>query len=65
MINSIQYPPTTMSKKTTYTVDEIAKQLDISKKSAYALIKMGKFHYVKVGRMIRVSKISFDRWLNQ
>ena len=53
------------SLKTTYTVDEIAKQLDISMKSAYTLVKSGQFHFVKAGRVIRVSKLSFDKWLNQ
>ena len=66
MVNDIQNTDTIISKeKTTYTVDEIAAQLNISKKSAYALVKSGQFHSVKAGRMIRVSKISFDKWLNQ
>lgn len=55
----------TLYQKKTYTIDEIAKQLDISMKSAYALAKSGEFHYVRAGRAIRVSKESFDRWLNQ
>lgn len=55
----------TVSEKRTYTVDEIAALLDISMKSAYSLIKSGQFHYVRAGRMIRVSKVSFDKWLNQ
>lgn len=49
----------------TYTIDEIAKQLNISMKSAYALVKSGQFHYVRAGRAIRVSKESFDKWLSQ
>ncbi|EAE0903707.1 DNA-binding protein [Listeria monocytogenes] len=55
----------THNQKKTYTIDEIAKQLNISMKSAYALAKSGVFHYVRAGRAIRVSKESFDRWLNQ
>lgn len=55
----------THEQKKTYTIDEIAKQLDISMKSAYALVKSGAFHYVRAGRAIRVSKESFDRGLNQ
>ena len=49
----------TTSEKKTYTVDEI------SMKSAYALVKSGQFHYIRAGRMIRVSKISFDKWLHE
>jgi len=55
----------TQSNRKTYTVDEIAAQLNISMKSAYALVRSGQFSYVRAGRMIRVSKISFDKWLNQ
>ncbi|EAC7182306.1 DNA-binding protein [Listeria monocytogenes] len=54
-----------LSQKKTYTIDEIAEQLNISLKSAYALTNSNAFHYVRVGRIIRVSKESFDRWLNQ
>lgn len=57
--------PNTQNQKKTYTIDEISKQLNISMKSAYALAKSGQFHYVRAGRIIRVSKESFDRWLNQ
>ena len=55
----------TTSEKKTYTVDEIAALLNISMKSAYALVKSGQFHYLRAGRMIRVSKISFDKWLHE
>ena len=55
----------TTSEKKTYTIDEIAALLNISMKSAYALVKSGQFHYIRAGRMIRVSKISFDKWLHE
>jgi excisionase family DNA binding protein len=55
----------TLDQKKTYTIDEIATILNICMKSAYALVKSGAFHYVRAGRTIRVSKKSFDRWLNQ
>lgn len=56
---------TPIKEKKTYTVDEIATLLNISKKSAYLLVKTEQFNYVRVGRAIRVSKVSFDKWLNQ
>ena len=61
----VENESSTLNQKKTYTIDEIAKQLNISLKSAYALVKTGAFHYVRAGRAIRVSKESFDRWLNQ
>lgn len=50
-------------EKKTYTVGEIAEMLGISDKVAYTLVKSGHFKYVRVGRAIRVSKSSFDSWL--
>lgn len=50
--------------KKTYTVEEIADQLGISMRVAYSLVKSDQFRYVRVGRAIRVSKDSFDAWLN-
>lgn len=53
-----------VSGKRTYTVDEIQDILGISQPTAYALIKKGVFHSIRVGRHIRVSKVSFDAWLD-
>ena len=71
MYNNLGYPlpkytakmSKEMEEKKTYTVGEICKMLDISPKVAYALVKSGQFKYVRVGRAIRVSKSSFDSWL--
>ena len=52
------------SVKRTYTVEEIAAILDVSKSSAYELVKQGQFRAVKIGASIRVSKKSFDDWLD-
>lgn len=49
--------------KTTYTVSEIQEILRISKPTAYALIKSGAFSYIKFKNTLRISKDSFDRWL--
>lgn len=65
LILMVENNQSTHQQKKTYTIDEIAKQLNISTKTAYALVKSGTFHYVRAGRAIRVSKESFDRWLNQ
>lgn len=50
--------------KETYSISEIAKILDISNKSAYSLIHENFFRFVRIGRTIRISKKSFDQWLN-
>lgn len=51
-------------EKRTYTVDEIQDILGISRASAYNLVKKGLFHYVRIGCTIRISKKSFDEWLD-
>lgn len=51
--------------KRTYTVDEIQSILSISKPSAYNLVKQGLFRSVRIGGSIRISKRSFDEWLDQ
>lgn len=54
----------TMDNKRVYTVDEIQAILGISKNTAYALVKSGAFHSVKIGGQYRISKKSFDEWLD-
>ena len=50
--------------KRVYTVEEIMDILSIGKNTAYALVNSGVFHFVKVGGHYRISKKSFDRWLD-
>lgn len=51
--------------KRTYTVDEIQDILGISRPTAYNLVKKNEFHSVRVGGHIRISKKSFDEWLDR
>lgn len=50
--------------KRIYSVQEIADILQISKSMAYSLCKDAPFKTVKVGKYIRISKPSFDSWLD-
>ena len=50
MISDTSNTETPKKEKKTYTVEEIAEQLCVSKKVAYALVKSGKFAYVRAGR---------------
>lgn len=49
--------------KTTYTVKEIQEILQISAPTAYKLAKSGVFKAVKFDNTIRISKESFDKWM--
>ena len=51
-------------EKRTYSVDEIQQILDISRSTAYLLIRRKLFKSVKAGKQIRISKKSFDEWLD-
>lgn len=48
----------------TYRVEDIAEILEIGRTSAYSLIKEEKFKFVRIGNAIRVSRKSFDAWLD-
>lgn len=52
------------TRKRTYTVDEIQDILEISRTAAYNLVKKNLFRSVRVGGHIRISKKSFDEWLD-
>lgn len=47
----------------TYTVNEIARILGVSLARAYRLVQEGLFKSVRIGNAIRISKRSFDHWL--
>ena len=53
-----------MPERRTYTVEEIAAILNIGRTSAYLLVKEGHFKVVRIGNAIRISKKSFDEWLD-
>ena len=56
---------TKMAGKRTYTVKEIADILGIGRTAAYKLVHSGVFKTVLIGTTIRVSKQSFDEWLDK
>lgn len=53
------------NEKRAYSVDDIMAILDISRSSAYILIKKKLFRSVKIGNQLRISKASFDEWLDK
>ena len=50
--------------KRVYTVEEISEILGISRSAAYELVKKDEFKSVRIGASIRISKSSFDAWLD-
>ena len=47
----------------TYTVNEVARILGVSRTQAYRLVREDLFKSVRIGNAIRISKRSFDHWL--
>ena len=47
----------------TYTVNEVARILGVSRAQAYRLVQEDLFKSVRIGNAIRISKRSFDHWL--
>ena len=47
----------------TYTVNDIAAILGIGRASAYKLANSGAFKTIRIGNMIRISRKSFEDWL--
>lgn len=60
----IEAMPPILYDKRIYTVDEIQDILGIGRNSAYNLVRSGVFHSVRIGGNIRISKKSFDEWLD-
>lgn len=52
------------SDKRSYSVTEVAEILGVSKRSIYNLCAQNAFKSVRIGTKLRISKKSFDDWLD-
>ena len=52
------------SNKRVYTCKEVQDILGVSRTTVYNLINSKVFHSVRIGGQYRISKISFDKWLD-
>lgn len=64
-VHNAEKSPIPDNEKRAYSVDDIMAILDISRSSAYILIKKNLFRSVKIGNQLRISKASFDEWLDK
>lgn len=51
--------------KRCYTVKELQEILNVSRPTIYELLKENLFSWVKLGTTYRISKNSFDEWLDK
>ena len=54
-----------MSEKRCYTVKDLQEILGVSRPSVYDLLKKNEFRWNLVGGKYRISKKSFDAWLDE
>ena len=54
-----------MEEKRCYTVKELQEILGISRLTVYELLKKHEFRWIQIGNKYRISKKSFDEWLDQ
>ena len=53
------------AEKRCYTVKEIQDILGISRPTVYELLKKNEFRWIQIGNKSRISKKSFDGWLDK
>ena len=53
------------AEKRCYTVKEIQDILGISRPTVYELLKKNEFRWTQIGTKSRISKKSFDGWLDK
>jgi len=52
------------TEKRCYTVKDIQDILNVSRPTVYELLKKKEFRWVLIGTKYRISKTSFDAWLD-
>lgn len=60
-----QQEKSSLPETRTYTVEQIAAILGIGRTTAYTLVREGRFKIIRIGMAIRISKKSFDDWLEK
>ena len=55
----------TTQEKRCYTVKDLQEILEISRPTVYELLKRHEFRWIQERKNYRISKKSFDEWLDQ
>lgn len=62
--NSVSAPISTAKDSRCYTVEDLMAMLLLSRPTVYRLLKQNEFRWFKVSGTYRISKASFEAWLN-
>ena len=66
-IETFEYPAEAdvpVMEKRCYTVENLTNILGIARGTVYKLLDQHEFRWFKIGTVIRISKQSFDEWLD-
>lgn len=66
-IETFEYPEeaaVSVTEKRCYTVEDLQIILGIARGTAYKLLEQNEFRWFKIGTTYRISKKSFDEWLD-
>lgn len=61
---SVSSPISTAKDSRCYTVEDLMEMLLLSRPTVYRLLKQNEFRWFKVSGAYRISKASFEAWLN-
>lgn len=53
-----------LPNKLVLSVKDIQDIMGISRGAAYALVNSGKFSTIRVGKLIKISRVVFEDWIN-
>jgi excisionase family DNA binding protein len=53
------------NKRLVYDVPEAGEMLGLNRNAAYAAVKRGDIPSIRIGKLIRVPKVAFDRMLER
>lgn len=73
MLNRVSPPPAAKQEKTpvmalprmTLTVDELAQEMNISRPTAYDLVKRKGFPSFTIGHRVLVNRAGLQRWIDE
>lgn len=57
--------PALNAEKRCYSIEELMQMMEVSRGTVMRLLKKNEFRWFKVGTIYRISKSSFDDWMNQ
>ena len=63
-LTAVSTPEPTAQDSRCYTVEDLMAMLLLSRPTVYRLLKQNEFRWFKVSGAYRISKISFEAWLN-